>query len=81
MITRSGREEAATPSGCCALAAYLALQKGEKGSRHAYAIMQGLEMVRPSQFCVEVRLNDQGTKVTRIILSGRGVFVSEGKLL
>jgi hypothetical protein len=77
----NGREEAVTPTGCCALAAHLALQKGGQGARHAFAVEQGVEIGRRSQLCVEVRLNDQGTQVSRVILSGRGVFITEGKLL
>ena len=77
----NGVEEAVTPTGCCALAAQLALQKGEKGSRHVYAIEQGVEMGRRSQLCVEVMLDSQGTRVARLVLSGRAAFTTEGRLL
>lgn len=80
MIT-NGVEEAVTPSGICALAAYLALQKGDRSGRYVYAIEQGIEIGRRSQLCVEVRLNAKGTKVSRLILSGRAAFITEGKLL
>lgn len=80
-VIADGVEEAASASGCCALAAHLALQKGGKNSRHAYAIEQGIEMDRRSQLCVEVRLNEQGTGVSRITLSGRTTFVMEGRLV
>ncbi|EEP81946.1 predicted protein [Uncinocarpus reesii 1704] len=80
-VIADGVEEAASASGCCALAAHLAMQKGGKGSRHAYAIEQGIEMGRRSQLCIEVRLNEQGTGVSRITLSGRATMVMEGRLL
>lgn len=80
-VISEGSEDAATASGCCALAVYLALQKGGKNSRHAYAIEQGVQMGRPSQLCIEVRLNEHGTGVSRITLSGRATFVMEGRLL
>jgi len=76
-----GIEEAATASGCCALAAYLSLQKGGRNSRHAYAIEQGDEIGRRSQLCIEVRLNEHGTGVARVTLSARATFVLEGRLL
>lgn len=76
-----GVEEPVTPTGCCALAAQLALHKYEKGSRHVYAIEQGVEMGRRSQLCVEVMLDGQGTKVARLVLSGRAAFITEGRLL
>ncbi|EFW16640.1 hypothetical protein D8B26_001369 [Coccidioides posadasii str. Silveira] len=80
-VIADGVEEAASASGCCALAAHLAMQKGGKNSRHAYAIEQGIEMGRKSQLCIEVRLNEQGSGVSRITLSGRATMVMEGKLL
>lgn len=80
MIT-NGVEEAVTPSGICALAAYLALQRGDKSGRYVFAIEQGVEIGRRSQLLVEVRLNAKGTKVSRLILSGRAAFITEGKLL
>ncbi|KAL1959823.1 hypothetical protein VTO42DRAFT_968 [Malbranchea cinnamomea] len=80
MIT-NGVEEAVTPSGICALAAYLSLQKGDKIGRYVYAVEQGVEIGRRSQLCVEVGLNAKGTRVSRLILSGRAAFITEGKLL
>ncbi|WEW60520.1 hypothetical protein PRK78_006007 [Emydomyces testavorans] len=80
-VVADGVEEAASASGCCALAAYLALQKGGKGASYRYAIVQGVEMERKSQLCVEVGLNEEGTEVARITLSGRTVLVMEGRLL
>ncbi|PGG95554.1 hypothetical protein AJ79_09985, partial [Helicocarpus griseus UAMH5409] len=80
-VIAAGLEEAASASGCCALAAYLALQKGGENSRHAYAIEQGTDIGRRSQLCVEVRLNEKGTGVSRVSLSAKATFVMEGKLL
>ncbi|PGH18690.1 hypothetical protein AJ80_04438 [Polytolypa hystricis UAMH7299] len=80
-MVAGGKEEAGSASGCCTLAAYLALQKGGKDSRHAYAIEQGVEMGRRSQLCVEVRLDEEGTEISRITLSARAAFAMEGRLL
>lgn len=80
-VIEDGEEESGTASGCCALAAYLALQRGGPNSRHAYAIEQGIEIGRRSLLCVEVRLDEQGTDVARITLSARAAFVMEGRLL
>ncbi|OAX81163.1 hypothetical protein ACJ72_04496 [Emergomyces africanus] len=80
-VIAAGLEEAASASGCSALAAYLALQKGGANSRHAYAIEQGVDIGRASQLCVEVRLNKTGTEVLRVTLSAKATFVMEGKLL
>ena len=76
-----GIEDPATGSGCSALAVFLALRKGGKDSKHAFAIEQGVEMGRRSQICVEVTLDGSGTEVTNVTLSGRTVFITEGKLL
>ncbi|KAI2085104.1 hypothetical protein LOZ36_004272 [Ophidiomyces ophidiicola] len=80
-VIAGGVEEAASASGCCALAAYLALQKGGASSRHAFAIEQGIEMGRKSQLCIDVRLNEQGTGVVKIMLSGKMTLAMEGRLL
>ncbi|QSS51248.1 hypothetical protein I7I53_06514 [Histoplasma capsulatum var. duboisii H88] len=80
-VIAAGLEEAASASGCSALAAYLALQKGGANSRHAYAIEQGVDIGRVSQLCVEVRLNETGTSVSRVSLSAKTTFVMEGRLL
>ncbi|KAI1982948.1 hypothetical protein LOZ54_005162 [Ophidiomyces ophidiicola] len=80
-VIAGGVEEAAGASGCCALAAYLALQKGGASSRHAFAIEQGIEMGRKSQLCIDLRLNEQGTGVVKIMLSGKMTLAMEGRLL
>lgn len=80
-VISDGTEDTATAPACCALAAFLALQKGGEYSRHAYEIEQGIEMGRRSQLWIEVRLNERGTRVSRIILSGRATFITEGTLL
>lgn len=76
-----GIEDPATGSGCSALAAFLALRKGGKDSRHAFAIEQGVEMGRRSQICIEVKLDGTGAGITRVTLSGRATFTTEGRLL
>jgi trans-2,3-dihydro-3-hydroxyanthranilate isomerase len=75
-----GIEDPATGSGCSALAAFLALRKGGKDSRHAFAIEQGVEMGRRSQICIEVRLDGSGTEIASVTLSGRATFITEGRL-
>lgn len=76
-----GLEDPATGSGNCALSAYLALQKGGKNAKHVFAVEQGVEMGRKSQLCVEIDLNEDGTSVAGVNLSGRATFIAEGRLL
>lgn len=76
---RHGRP--ASGSGCCTLACYLALRRGGKSATHVYAFEQGVEMGRSSQACVEVTLNETGTEVASVTLSGKAEFVTEGRLL
>lgn len=40
-----------------------------------------MEMGRSSQACVEVTLNETGTEVASVTLSGKAAFVTEGRLL
>ncbi|KAJ9206244.1 hypothetical protein DTO021D3_4909 [Paecilomyces variotii] len=75
-----GAEDPASGAACSTIACYMALHKGGKGSRHIFAFEQGVEMGRPSQICVEVVLNENGDKVASVTLSGKAVFVTEGKL-
>lgn len=77
----NGIEDPATGSGCSALAAFLALRKGGKDSRHAFAIEQGVEMGRRSQICIEVKLDGSGNAISSVTLSGRATFITEGRLL
>ena len=56
--------------------------KKEKES-HVFGIEQGVEMGRKSMMCVEVDIieNEAGERViSRVLLSGRAVFVSRGEL-
>jgi PhzF family phenazine biosynthesis protein len=80
MITQ-GIEDPATGSASCALSCYLALQKGGKGKMHVFAINQGVEMGRASQICVEVTLDEEGTGVKMVVISGRAIFVTRGELI
>ncbi|KZZ92679.1 Phenazine biosynthesis PhzC/PhzF protein [Ascosphaera apis ARSEF 7405] len=77
---KNKKEEAASASACCAVAAYLALQKPDI-LRHAYAFEQGQHVGRNCQLCVDVQLEPSGREIANITLSGRAVFSMEGKLL
>ncbi|KAL9107136.1 MAG: hypothetical protein Q9227_007916 [Pyrenula ochraceoflavens] len=58
-MIEGGMEDAATGSGCCALAGWLA--EGELGKgHHVFAIQQGKRMGRESQICVEVEVEEEG---------------------
>ncbi|KAI5294725.1 hypothetical protein KEM52_003347 [Ascosphaera acerosa] len=57
---KNKKEEIASASSCCAVAAYLALQKPDI-LRHAYAFEQGQHMGRNCQLCVDVQLEPQVT--------------------
>jgi PhzF family phenazine biosynthesis protein len=76
-----GIEDPATGSASCALASYLALKKGGKGKMHVFAIQQGTEMGRGSQIAVEVTLDEEGTGVKMLVISGRAVFVTRGEII
>ncbi|KAI9733689.1 MAG: hypothetical protein M1834_003292 [Cirrosporium novae-zelandiae] len=75
-----GLEDPACGSGSSALAAYLSLQKGDKNGKYVYRIDQGLEMGRRSHIIVNVQLDDQGTGIASIALTGQAAFTMEGKL-
>jgi PhzF family phenazine biosynthesis protein len=72
-------EDAATGSAACTLASYLSLQEGKPGQTLRYEIAQGVEMGRPSEIFVEVKLGEN-KKIETVHLSGRAVKVMEGKL-
>ncbi|KIW33247.1 uncharacterized protein PV07_00113 [Cladophialophora immunda] len=79
------REDPATGSAACALAAYLALQAGRAG-RHRYAIVQGVEMGQRSEIFVDVGVRpaaaaDGGRlEIEEVLLSGSAVQVMQGSL-
>lgn len=70
-------EDPATGSAACALGSYLAL-KSKRSQR--FEMVQGVEMGRRSVIGVEVQLDDVGTKVEKVRLSGGAVPVMEGNL-
>ncbi|KAL8840575.1 MAG: hypothetical protein Q9170_001261 [Blastenia crenularia] len=73
-------EDPATGSAASALSAYLALQKGSAGTTYGFSIEQGVEMGRHSDIGVKVCLDNSGTSIKDIQLSGCAVIVSQGTL-
>ncbi|KAI4132876.1 MAG: hypothetical protein LQ347_002400 [Umbilicaria vellea] len=80
MIEATIGEDPATGSAACTLSAYLALEAGGAGKLYSYSIEQGVEMGRPSQIGVEVKLDGTGKGVEWVKLSGTAVLVTEGTL-
>ncbi|KAK2863685.1 hypothetical protein FQN49_004094 [Arthroderma sp. PD_2] len=80
-VIQDGVEQTATAGACSILAAYLALQKGGNNSSHAFAIKQTTTTGRSSQLCLQIGLDENGTSVKRIVLSGRCTFISQGTLM
>lgn len=76
----TGLEDAACGSGSCALAAFLALQDGQPKGVYRFNLSQGSEVGRDSSLILEVRLNQQGTGVSTVILAGPATHVSEGQI-
>lgn len=74
-------EDPACGSGNCALSAYLALQHGDKNGEYRFVCDQGSEIGRDSKIIVDVVLNELGTGVSTILLSGEAAPVAEGVLL
>ncbi|KAK7397711.1 hypothetical protein QQX98_012926 [Neonectria punicea] len=73
-------EDPACGSGSCALGAYLALQSGDKNGEYRFVLDQGSEIGRDSNIIVDVVLNEHGTGVASILLSGQAAPVTEGVL-
>ena len=74
-------EDPACGSGCCSLGAYLALQDGARGGKYRFQFDQGSEIGRDSALTVHVVLNELGSAVSKIQLSGEAVPVMEGTML
>ena len=74
-------EDPACGSGCCSLGAYLALQDGARGGQYRFRFDQGSEIGRDSALTVHVVLNDLGSAVSKMQLSGQAVPVMEGTML
>lgn len=81
MIEPQIGEDPATGSAACTLGSYLALQSGEGGRTYRFDIIQGIEMGRASKIGVEVTLQESGTAVEKVLLSGTAVKVTEGTLM
>ncbi|KPM45972.1 hypothetical protein AK830_g720 [Neonectria ditissima] len=73
-------EDPACGSGSCALGAYLALQGGGKNGQYRFVLDQGSEIGRDSNIIVDVVLDEHGTGVASILLSGHAAPVTEGVL-
>ncbi|EZF28680.1 hypothetical protein H101_07641, partial [Trichophyton interdigitale H6] len=80
-VIQDGVEQTATAGACSTLAAYLALQKGGNNSSHAFAMKQTTTTGRSSQLCLQIGLDENGTSVKRIVLSGRCTLISQGTLM
>ncbi|KAF4964310.1 hypothetical protein FSARC_7755 [Fusarium sarcochroum] len=76
-----GLEDPACGSGCCSLAAYLALQDGKQGGKYRFDFNQGSEMGRNSNLRVDILLNNEGNEVATVQLSGQGAPVAEGTII
>lgn len=76
-----GLEDPACGSGCCTLSAYLALRDGQKNGKYKFHYDQGSEIGRDSKLTVEIALDEQGTKVSSMRLSGQAAPVTEGTIL
>ena len=80
MLEVSVGEDAATGSAACTLAVYLALKDGVPNQQHRFIFEQGVEMGRPSEITVVVKLDSQGMGVEYILLAGKAVLVTQGTL-
>ncbi|EGE01845.1 hypothetical protein TEQG_00887 [Trichophyton equinum CBS 127.97] len=80
-VIQDGVEQTATAGACSTLAAYLTLQKGGNNSSHAFAMKQTTTTGRSSQLCLQIGLDENGTSVKRIVLSGRCTLISQGTLM
>ncbi|KAK7425698.1 hypothetical protein QQZ08_007797 [Neonectria magnoliae] len=60
--------------------AHLALQSGDKNGEYRFVLDQGSEIGRDSNMTVDVVLNEHGTAVVSILLSGQAAPVTEGVL-
>lgn len=76
-----GLEDPACGSSCCTLSAYLALRDGQKNGKYKFHYDQGSEIGRDSKLTVEIALDEQGTKVSSMRLSGQAAPVTEGTIL
>ncbi|MCJ1253983.1 hypothetical protein MMC24_001797 [Lignoscripta atroalba] len=80
MIEPTIGEDPATGSAACTLASYLALQAAGGSTTYKYEVEQGVEMGRRSHITVHVSLDENGTAVKKVLLSGTAVLVTQGSL-
>lgn len=73
-------EDPACGSGCCTLGAYLTLQEGEKCGNTRFQFSQGSEIGRDSDIFLSLRLDENGTGVEKMVLSGAAAEVSHGEI-
>jgi len=73
-------EDPATGSAASALSAFLSMLAKAPNANHAYQIVQGVEMGRRSEITLRVRTNAGGDGIDAVILSGKTVLTTEGKL-
>ena len=73
-------EDPATGSAASTLAAFLSIDAKTPNADHEYQIVQGVEMERRSEIGLKVRTNAFGDGVDKVILSGKVVVITEGKL-
>jgi PhzF family phenazine biosynthesis protein len=74
-------EDPATGSAAAALSSYLALQQGGSNHTYTYKIDQGVEMGRHSEIGVMVILDESGTCLKEVLLSGTAARVMQGTLI
>jgi len=73
-------EDPATGSAASALAAFLSIAAETPSTEFEYQMIQGVEIGRKSEIGVKVRTNTAGDGIEHVVLSGKAVVVSEGKL-
>ena len=74
-------EDPATGSAASTLGCFLALKGGIAHMTYIYSIEQGVELGRRSHIYVKVLLDGTGQSVKRVMLSGKAVKVSEGRMV
>jgi len=78
----ASREDPGTGSASSGLASWLALQedKGKGEGPFKYAFTQGVEMGKKNEIFLEVERTKTGDAIKKVVLSGQGVKVMEGRL-
>lgn len=73
-------EDPATGSAASALAAFLSITAKIPYADNEYRMVQGVEMGRKSEIVVKSKTNGVGDSLEEVVLSGKAVIVSEGRL-